>query len=142
MRAALPRTIPILVPRRLCCSHPSHSTSIFRPPACQPCSDPLIPPISPGNKAVHTLSEAGISLTKRWPMNGSLDNKSLRTLGTSPKKKMAKMPAVAPKAPRVIPLVCLLVFVLLKVVVSTVLQDRHLVLVEHWKLGARPAEEA
>lgn len=47
---------------------------------------------------------------KRCPMNGSLDNKSLRTLGTSPKKKMAKMPAVAPKAPRVIPLVELLVF--------------------------------
>lgn len=58
------------------------------------------------NRDKRTLSEAGISLTKRCPMNGNLERISLRTLGSSPKKKRAKIPAAAPKPPRVMPLSC------------------------------------
>lgn len=51
-----------------------------------------------------TLSSGGILRSQYPPMTGMFIKISFRTRGTSPKKKTAKMPAVAPKAEAIVPL--------------------------------------
>ena len=82
---------------------PSAFQSRLLLPQVVPSSTTLLPQPKGAN---HTLSEAGVSLMKRCPIIGSLERISWRTLGTSPKKKTAKIPAAAPKPPRVMPLLC------------------------------------